>query len=167
MKKQRSYFLLVTGWGLILADLLLIPLLVVQNIAINRLFMEGRMDDATISAFNRIEVVFYSNLREFLAFFLLASLVLLVSAIALLRRKRWSLLSLSILLGVGIGGMALLSGSYWYYDYEVTLWPEPERNTRFVRNAFLIMGSLSLLFGWLIYKLNSPRIRRMFEPELS
>lgn len=80
MKKPRSYFLLLTGWGLILADLLLIPLLVVQNIAINRLFMEGRMDDATISAFNRVEVVFYSNLREFLAFFLLASLVLLASA---------------------------------------------------------------------------------------
>ena len=164
MKRPRSYFLPITGWLLILVSILLIPLLVMQNIALNQLFADGVMDDTTITAFNRLEITFYSNLREFLALMLLYALLLLMSAVALLRRRRWARISLTTLFLLALFGIALVILAYFYYDYQVTIWREAERNERFVRNSLMILGGSGLLLVWLIYKLNSPRILQKLKP---
>ncbi len=158
MKKKKSIFIPITAWIFILGAGLMLPLVVMQNIILHELFEAGTIDDATITAYNPVEVAFFSNLRFFLGLMGVLNLLFLIGSIALLKRRRWSRFLLSALLGLGILSLAILVGSFLGYDYEVTAWRDPERNRRFAIYFPLVSASLCLLMGWLIYKLNSARI---------
>lgn len=158
MKKKKSYFIPITAWVFILVSGLMLPLIVLQNIILHNLFAEGTIDDATITAYNPVEVAFFSNLRFFLGLMGVLNVLFLVGSVALLRRRRWSRFLLSALLGVGILSFCILLGSFLGFDYEVTASRDPERNRRFATYFLIIPVALCLLMGWLIYKLNSVRI---------
>ena len=116
------------------------------------------LTDYTITAFNPLEVVFYSNLRVFVSLLLTYNLLFLISSIALLRRRAWARISLSTLLGLVLLAMATVAAVYLTYDYEFTAWSDPERNRRFLRNAVAVALATGLLLIWLIYKLNTRKI---------
>lgn len=157
-KKTPSRFITITGWLFTLASGLYLPLAVLQTFAIFSMYSRGVLTDYTITAFNPLEVVFYSNLRVFVSLLLAFNLLFFISSIALLRRRAWARVSLSALLGLVLLTLAAVGAAYLSYDYEFTAWSDPERNRRFLRNA--VGGSLagSLLLLWVIYKLNSDKI---------
>ncbi len=157
-KRTPSLFISLTGWGFTLASGLYLPLAALQTFAIFSLYSQGVLTDYTITAFNPIEVVFYSNLRVFVALMLSYNLIFLISSIALLKRRGWARVSLSVLLGLALLSLGAVGAAYLRYDYEFTAWSDPERNRRFVRNAFAVALATSLLLLWLIYKLNTRKI---------
>ncbi len=157
-KRSRSVFISLVGWVFILISGLYLPLAGLQTYGIFSMYSRGLLSDDTITAFNTLEVAFYSNLRVFAILMLIYNLMFLISSIALLRRRNWARVSLSILLGLALLTLATVGAAYIWYDYEFTAWSDPERNRRFFQNAVSLAIAASLLMIWLIYKLNSPKI---------
>jgi len=157
-KKHPSLFIPFTGWIFTLASGLYLPLAFLQTFAIFSMYSRGLLTDYTITAFNPLEVVFYSNLRVFVALMLTYNLLFFISSIALLKRRNWARISLSVLLGLALLSLAAVGAAYLRYDYEFTAWSDPERNRRFLRNAVGGALAASLLLLWFIYKLNSRKI---------
>lgn len=157
-KKTPSRFIPITGWIFTLASGLYLPLAVMQTIGIFSMYSRGVLTDYTITAFNPLEVVFYSNLRVFVSLLLAYNLLFFISSIALIKRRGWARISLSALMGLALLVLAAVGAAYLRYDYEFTAWSDPERNRRFLRNA--VGGALgaSLLLIWFIFKLNSRKI---------
>jgi hypothetical protein len=102
--------------------------------------------------------------------FWLAALLTLVAAIGLLRRANWGRIMLIAMLAIGIvwnlGGMIiqgfLLSG---FPGTQARTFPDAEMNTMAIATvavAALFAIVLSVLFGWIIKRLISPRIRAEF-----
>ena len=146
------------AWIGILGSGLYLPLAILQNIGLYLMFARGSLTDHTVTAYNPLEVAFYSNLRLFGALLLAYNLLFFISSIALLRRRNWARISLSILLALALLVMITTAAAYFWFDYEITAWNEQEKNRRFVMMAFGLAGCGALLLAWLLYKLNSRKI---------
>lgn len=157
-KRTPSVFIPVMGWIFILISGLYLPLAGLQTYVIFSMYASGLLTDDTITAFNMLEVAFYSNLRVFASLLLTYNLLFFISSIALLRRRSWARVSLSILMGLVLVTLATLGAAYVWYDYTFTAWSDPERNRRFFRIVVGLGIAGSLLLIWLIYKLNSRKI---------
>lgn len=146
------------AWIGILGSGLYLPLAILQNIGLHLMFKRGLLTDHTVTAYNPLELAFYSNLRLFGALLLAYNLLFFISSIALLKRRNWARISLSILLALALLVLITVATAYSWFDYEITAWNEPEKNQRFVRMAFGLAMAVGLLLTWLLYKLNSRRI---------
>jgi len=146
------------AWICILGSGLYLPVAILQNVGLYFMFASGLLTDHTVTAYNPLEIAFYSNLRVFGALLLGYNLLFFISSIALLRRKNWARISLSILLGLALLVLMTTGAGYFWYDYEITAWNEPDKNRRFVRIALSLAFCMGLLLLWLLYKLNSRKI---------
>jgi len=146
------------AWIGILGSGLYLPLAILQNIGLHLMFARGSLTDHTVTAYNPLEVAFYSNLRLFGALLLAYNLTFFISSIGLLKRRNWARICLSILLALGLLVLITTGVAYAWFDYEITAWNEPEKNRRFVRTAFGLAVCLGLLLAWLLFKLNSRKI---------
>jgi len=146
------------AWIGILGSGLYLPLAILQNIGLHFMFARGLLTDHAVTAYNPLELLFYSNLRVFGALLLAYNLMFFIGSIALLRRRNWARICLSILLALVLLAMLTTGVGYFWYDYEITAWNEPEKNRRFVRIATSLAVGSSVLLCWLLYKLNSRKI---------
>ena len=157
-RKVPSVFIPMFAWIGILGSGLYLPLAVLQNIGLHLMFARGLLTDHAVTAYNPLEVAFYSNLRLFGALLLGYNLLFFISSIALLKRRNWARICLSMLMALALLVVVTVGAAVFGFDYEITAWNEPEKNRRFVRMAVGLAGCVILLLSWLLYKLNSRKI---------
>ena len=157
-RKVPSVFIPMFAWIGILGSALYLPLAILQNVGLHLMFAQGLLTDHAVTAYNPLEVAFYSNLRLFGALLLGYNLLFFISSIALLKRRNWARICLSMLMALALLVVVTVGAAVFGFDYEITAWNEPEKNRRFVRMAVGLAGCVILLLSWLLYKLNSRKI---------
>lgn len=168
---QRSTFVTVLAWLIIVFAGFATLVGLMQNIIIHtimpfdRLPMDGPGMDRMPGFFRFL----FSNVHLFFLSFLALSAVSLVSAIGLLKRKNWSRL---VFIGLFCLGILWNIAGVVLQQVMMSSMPSPSGappEFESVATAMLIFGvlfagALSALFGWLIFKLLSRRIRAEFSP---
>ncbi len=158
--RRRSPFILFWGWLFVLGSAFFLLISIRPNIFLYGLYEEGIVSDATFTAYNPIEVLFYSNLLFFTSLFSLLCLLWLLGAVGFLLRQKWSRLVLTVVMGLTSLVLLTVLATFLIYDYEITAWRDRQRNERFKILFPWALGLGSALLGWLIYKLNSPPVAR-------
>lgn len=168
---QRSTFVTVLAWLLIVFAGFATFIGIMQNIMIHTIMPIDRMP-ADAPGMERMPGIFrflFSNVRLFFLSFLVLSAVALVSAIGLLKRRNWSRLLFVGLFGLGIlwniAGVILQQVVISSMPTPAGAPPEFESAATFMLLfGVLFAAAFSALFGWLMFKLLSRRVRAEFLP---
>ena len=168
---QRSTFVTVLAWLLIAFAGFATLIGIMQNIMIHTMMPVDRLP-VDAPGMERMPGVFrfmLSNVQLFFLSFLVLSAVALVSAIALLKRKNWSRLVFIGLFGLGIlwniAGVVLQQVMMSSMPKPAGASPEFENAATFMLIfGVLLAAAFSALFGWLMFKLLSRRVRAEFLP---
>jgi hypothetical protein len=168
---QRSTFVTVLAWLLIAFAGFATLIGLMQNIMIHTVMPFDRLP-ADAPGMERMPGFFrflFSNVHLVFLSFLVLSAVALVSAIGLLKRKNWSRLVFIGLFGLGIlwniAGVVLQQVMMSSMSTPAGAPPEFENAATFMLIfGVLFAAAFSALFGWLMFKLLSRRVRAEFLP---
>ncbi len=161
---NKSNFITVLSWILIVLSGMGLLMSIMQNIVIN--FMFETPMPKSFSGETGIAGFISSNLNLFILIMAVLILISLISAIGLLKRKNWARIIYTGLFGLGIIYMVATIITQWtVMNNVVEHSPKDDFGNAFylVRifmTIFLI--GLSVLFGWLILKLNTNKIKKEF-----
>jgi len=174
---MRSTFVSVVAWVFIVLGGFSTLIAVLQNIMIAVVFPRAGMRQAMAQADNmqQMPAVFrflFDNFQLWFAAFLVLSLLTLVSAIGLLRRKNWARL---IFIGVMVIGVLWnVGGLVMMFFLAGTFPPMSDQTPQDIREQMELMQKIMLvvssliglavagLFAWIIKRLVSEDIRREF-----
>ncbi|UZR96142.1 hypothetical protein [Chondrinema litorale] len=164
MDNRNSTFVTVLAWVLIIFSGFGLVISIFQNILLNTTFPIEEFENAiTTDADDGIYTLIYSNFRLIIALVGLMILTFFISSIALLKRKNWSRISLSILFSIGILHMvfSILMQFYFIVGDEGLFDIGDPFFWGILFIAFFGISMISLLL-WLIFKLNSSKIKAEF-----
>ncbi|HPI88481.1 MAG TPA: hypothetical protein PK859_04170 [Spirochaetota bacterium] len=174
-ENTQSTFVTVLAWIFIIGSGLFTVMALMQNV-IFRIMFSGELmqqvvkdpaiDSNTAFGFNTI----FENFQYLFLVFLFISGFTLASSIGLLRRKNWARMFFIIVMGLGIFWNVICMGMFSFFSglmptAGVEGFDQFNRAMK-VMQAFVIAMAVgfSVLFGWIIYKLRSPQIKREFKP---
>ena len=172
---EKSKFVTVVAWIFIVGAGFATFISILQNIMINLTFPVENMSEALNDAkaqehipslfrflFSNIKIVFFS--------FLVISVTTFTSAIGLLKRKNWARIIFIVIMSLGI--LWNISGIIMQFSMFSSM-PIPEREMpnqfttmmNIMKIFTLVMAiGISILFGWIIKKLISLKIKAEFIP---
>lgn len=166
--EQRSTFVTVVGWvflvfsGIGLLEGIMFTLLPFDKLTAAMPQQPGapQVDPALMSHFMRGVGVFMT----------LVTLWVVLSCIGLIRRKNWARISFMVLMVISIGFclLYLLFGVLGALMMPAQIPNAQPGMAGFMRSMLVFMtilcGAFAALYGWILYKLNTERIRKEFEP---
>jgi len=165
-QNNRTNFTTVLSWILIVFSGIGLLMAIVQNILINLMFESSIQDGITHTSKGFTGFIF-SNLNIFV--FILGLLILLsfISALGLLKRKNWARIIYIILFVVGIIYMISFVLLQWgLMNSIIQHAPQEDFGSIFYLTRIfitVIILGLCVLFGWLIRKLTSVKIKAEFK----
>ena len=162
MEDNRSTFISVLSWILILLSGFALFMISIQNILINTIFPKSEIEKVLKEVTSLENYGFlFSNLEIIFIVLEIFVVIAFISSFALLKRKNWARLALSVIFGFGIVyvlGAMVLEWSFMFRsatEYGTLLILIEVLN-------FVFFISFSALLVWLIKKLNSPEIIEEF-----
>lgn len=175
---KKSTFVTVLAWIFIVGAGFTTFISILQNIMINLMFPVEKMNEAfnDPTTQEHIPLLFrflFSNIRIFFFSFLAVSATTFTSAIGLLKRKNWARIIFIVLMSLGI--LWNIAGVIMQFSMFPSM-PIPEEapdqfTTQFttmitiVKIFTIVMAvGVSILFGWIIKKLASDKIKSEFIP---
>ncbi len=171
---ERSTLVSVLAWIFILGGGFSTFVSILQNIIIRMMFEKAEFEETIAQAGQREDIPFFiqfifKNFDLIFLVFLLTSVVVLISAVALLKRKNWArvvfivLMSLGILWNIlGVVFQFTVFGSL-LETVENPLPAEFENMMNIIRFASVLTATaVSILLGFVIKKLCSPKIVKEF-----
>lgn len=175
-QQNKSTFVTVLAWIFIALAGFATFISVFQNIMIWTLFPVEEMNKAFESSPEQMPFFFkfmFANIRLFFFGFLVVSGTTLISAIGMLKRKNWGRLIFIFVMGLGIiynmsaliflNAMLTTMSDFSNTDIDTPIFI---MMTIMKIVTFVFVIAFSYLFGWLIYKLKSPKIRSEFVPAM-
>ena len=172
---NRSTFVTTLAWVFIILAGFATLISVLQNVMVNLMFPAQQMTESLKNAPPNMPAAFaflFSHIRLFFFSFLLVSVVCLVSAIGLLRRKNWARIIFIVILVLGIAWnifAVILQFTAFPFGQNLPSGPQAGQfNLMFnIMRAFTVVMvvGISLLFVWLIRKLASVKIKVEFLEE--
>ena len=173
-QQKKSTFVNALAWIFIALAGFATIISIFQNIMISVMFPMDEMNKAFESTQAQEQVPFFarfmfSNIRLFFLSFLAIAGTTLVSAIGLLKRKNWGrILFMAIMfLGVCWNIFSLVLQNLMFTSFPD--FPQSEMNAQFntmmtVMKVFTFVFAVgfSYLFGWIIFKLSSFKIKKEF-----
>jgi len=173
----RSSFVTVLAWIFIALAGFSSLISLLQNIMIHVMFRSGAMAAALQDTGNGppmggLAKFAFDHLQWIPAFFLGISLITLIAAIALLRRRNWGRLAFIAVMGIGIawelGSLAVMPFFFRSFTQLPGTVP-PDLRAQFSLLPKLMFGfsalvavALAVLFAWIIKRLASADIKREF-----
>jgi hypothetical protein len=173
-QQKKSTFVNALAWIFIVLAGFATFISILQNIMITVMFPVEEMNTAIGSAEAQEQVPYFakfmfSNIQFFFLSFLAISGTTFVSAIGLLKRKNWGRIIFMVIMGLGICWNIF---SLVLQNLMLTSFPDiphGEMSSQFntmmnVMKAFtfVFVVGISYLFGWIIYKLSSFKIKNEF-----
>lgn len=170
---QQSAFVTIVAWVFIVLSGFGTFIAVMQNITVHFLLPMDAMRDALQQSGDQAALLtrFASeHLQLYVSLLLLLTLLVLVAAIGLLRRKNWARISFMALMIVAIawnlGSLALQQ--FMLRDAAVQGTADLTRQTQGMTDVFNVFSiilavALSIAFGWIAWRLSRPAIRAEFE----
>ena len=170
----RSTFVTVTAWVFIVVSGLASLVSLLQNIVISVMLPADKMQQALSQSHGADEVpaivqFMLHNIQLLLVGFLLLALLSLTASIGLLRRKNWARIIFIALMGLGIlwniGGVVFNAVFFSsMVPVEAREMDEGFEIVRAIMLGFSVLMALvfSALFGWIMAKLLSKKIRDEF-----
>jgi len=179
--EPRSNFVTVVAWIFIALSGFTTLISILQNIMIGILFRAPdhafpTVDPATGKEFPWIFRFMFEHFQLFFLAFFVVSALTLAASIGLLRRKNWARLLFIALMGLGIAwnvaGVLMLFPMFSFFNEVADSAKQPGFADQFGL-AWKVMAGVNLLFvaafvwlfGWIIKRLASERIRREFAPQ--
>ncbi len=173
-QQEKSTFVSALAWIFIALAGFATMISILQNIMISVMFPIGDMNKALESSQGQEQIPFFfrfmfSNIRFLFLSFLAVSGTTFVSAIGLLKRKNWGRIIFMVIMGLGIcwNVLSLVLQSFMFSSFPD--FPHGEMNSQFntMMNVmkiftFVFAVGMSYLFGWIIYKLSSFKIKNEF-----
>ncbi|MEJ2648091.1 MAG: hypothetical protein P8016_06750 [Sedimentisphaerales bacterium] len=170
---ERSAFVTTLAIIFIVITGLATTALIFQNVFFSFIYGMPEVKDSLneqVSQGNMPELMgfIFSHMRVFLLCSLAASGAALTAAIGLLMRKNWARILFIIIMILAIAWQVFGFVSQWFIIPEI-----PNTNPQVGMNlnlvimfarvfSFFIAAGFCFLFGWIVYKLTSERIRREF-----
>ena len=174
--QPKSTFVTVLAWIFIVLAGFAMFISILQNIMITLIFPVEEMNQRLSShevqenmpAFANF---MFSNIRLFFFGFLVVSCATFISSIGLLKRKNWGRIIFIAIMSLGIAWniFALVLQQFMMPSMSEMPGP-PGSNFGVMMTIMRVFTSLmalgiSILFGWIIKSLVSPKIRKEFMPE--
>ncbi len=162
---QKSTFITVLSWIFIVLSGFASLISVIQNIIYHFLIKNEFNSEASLNSDTSFENFFFSNFGLILTITLVLIVYSFISSIGLLKRKNWARIS--------IIGLLALAVAYNFYSF-ISFYSLNEifdiRNLDSFARAFMILSliliiGLCSLFVWIIFKLNSKKIKAEFQSE--
>lgn len=175
--KPRSSFITVLAWIFIVLAGLTTFISILQNIMItamfpveemNRSFSDPDFQENVPTVFSYV----FSNIRVFFFGFFAISCATFISAIGLLKRRNWARIVFIIIMAAGIAWNIFALILQQIMIPEMAEMPGQigngfETMMTIMRVFFFVMAlGVSVLFGWIIKRLVSLKIRQEFMPEI-
>lgn len=172
----RSTFVTVLAWVFIVLAGFSTLITIMQNIMIRIMFSNAEMQKMMEQNRAEEQMPAFANfmIHHFDLFFLAAFIVSvlgLVAAIGLLKRKNWARIVFIVLLGLGIvwniGGIILQQIMMHSMRANMNIPPDVQQQMHVMQSFMTVISvffalAFSTLFGWIIWKLVSPDIRKEF-----
>jgi hypothetical protein len=170
MKNKRLIFIDVVGWILTIFSGIGLLIVTFQNIMINFIFPPDDLEKITnhVSSTEGISSFVFQNPKITIAILGLITLYAFMSSIAFLKRKEWARQSLIALFSIGILYNILSLIAQWSMMKSMNnsisqIDDNFERMSNFVYLFSVVFSAgLSIIFGWLIVKISSKKIREEF-----
>ena len=174
--QPKSTFVTGLAWTFIVLAGFATFISILQNIMITLMFPLEEMNESLTSPEAQENIpafanFMFSNIRLFFFGFLVVSCATFVSSIALLKRKNWGRIIFIAIMSLGIAWnlSALILQQLMMPSMSETPSP-PGSNFGVMMTimrvfSFLMALGVSILFGWIIKRLVSPKIRQEFLPE--
>jgi hypothetical protein len=173
-QQKKSNFVNVLAWIFIALSGFATLISILQNIMISVMFPIDEMNKAFEGAQAQEQIPYFAkfmfaNIRFFFLSFLAISGTTFVSAIGLLKRKNWGRIIFMVIMGFGIcwNIFSLVLQNLMFTSFPD--FPQGEMSSQFntMMNVmkiftFVFAVGLSYLFGWIIYKLSSFKIKNEF-----
>ena len=173
-QQQRSTFVNVLAWIFIILAGFATLISLLQNIMISVMFPVEEMNKAFSEPQVQQEMplfaeVIFSNLQLVFVIFFAVSSTTFVSAIGLLKRKNWGRIVFMVMMCLGIcwNVVALILQNAMFTSMPQI--PANQMDTQFGTMmtvmkvvTFVIAMGISYLFGWIIYRLSSDKIKAEF-----
>jgi hypothetical protein len=173
-QQKKSTFVNVLAWIFIVMAGFVTLISVLQNIMIFLVFPVDQMKETLNDSQTQEQIPFFarfmfSNIRLFFFGFFAISATTLVSAIGLLKRKNWGRIVFLAVMGIGIcwNIFSLVIQNMMFSSMPV--FPHEEIDSQFSTMmivmkiiTFIFAVGISYLFGWIIYKLCSAKIKAEF-----
>ena len=168
MQKQynRTNFITVLSWILIVFSGIGLLMSIVQNILIHLIFESSSQD-----GINHISKGFtgfiFANINVFIPILGILILLSFISALGLLKRKNWARIIYVILFLIGIIYLISIVVLQWGLMKSIVQQAPKEEfgNVFYLTHIFItvIILGLCVLFGWLIRKLTSKKVKTEFK----
>ncbi len=166
--KEKSIFITVLSWILIVITGFTLFISIIQNIAMYTMVNEGMFNNVEPSTGSVFTDFLFRNFKTIVILFGLITLLAFISAFGLLKRKEWARKTYVALFSIGILYMLILIVVQYFFNKDF--------NNDFLRNdhdfnrTILIMQNLTtafeigmgVLFGWLLSKIVSKNIKNEF-----
>jgi hypothetical protein len=175
VETQRSNFVTVLAWILIVLAGFATFIAVIQNVMLSFMLpmdqMQKAMNDPQTSeqipAFIRF---IFSNVRVFFLVFLGVSSITFISAIGLLKRRNWARIIFICIMALGIlWNVFGLLMQHWLFSSMQSEIPPGAAEPQFATMipvmrifSFILVIGMCVLFGWIIKKLASRKIKAEF-----
>ena len=166
--QNKSIFITVLSWILIVLNGFGLLISVLQNIMINVMFDRNVFNDISNSSEDFPNFIF-SYFNYIILLYGLIILYSFISSIGLLKRKNWARISYVVLFGIGALYMVTMMVYQWFFTQninDVFNSPNNDFDKMFLMmRVFTLILTLGLtgLFSWLITKLLSKNIRDEFK----
>lgn len=173
-EQKKSTFVSVLAWIFIVLAGFATLISILQNIMISYMFPVDEMNRAFESAQAQEQIpllakFMFSNIRFFFLSFLAIAGTTFVSAIGLLKRKNWGRMIFMLILGLGIcwNIFSLVLQNLVFTSFPDFSHGDMHSQFNTMMNAmkvfsFVVAVGISYLFGWIIYKLSSHKIKKEF-----
>ncbi len=165
MENKESNFITILAWILIIFSGLTFLMSIMQNVMLYTVFpiddMETNINQS--NDFDFVEFLF-SHIRLVVGLFTLIFLFFFISSIGLLKRRKWARISLIVLFFLAIIYTLFTSVFQWLYFYDFDIPNSNLQTFEILLTVFMFVFVLGIivLFGWLIKKLNSTKIKIEF-----
>jgi magnesium-transporting ATPase (P-type) len=169
---QRSTFVTVLAWIFIVMAGIGTFISILQNIMLYKMFPREEMNKAMqqpdlVDQMPTFAQFMFSHIELFFLAFLIVVTVTFISAIALLKRKNWARIVFIVIMSLGIMwnifGVIMQYIMFSSLPTEIIPPPEFESMMTIMKIASLIMATaFCVLFGWIIKKLSSAKIKAEF-----
>ncbi len=167
---QRSTFVTVLAWIFIVIAGIGTFISILQNIMLYKMFTSEEINKAMqqpdLDQMPTFVQFMLSHIESFFLAFLIVVTVTFISAIALLKRKNWARIVFIVIMSLGIiwNIFAIIMQYIMFASPPIeTIPPEFESMMTIMKIATLIMATtFCVLFGWIIKKLSSAKIKAEF-----
>jgi hypothetical protein len=165
-ENKKSTFITVLAWILIVLTGFSTLITIMQNIMVQLMFDKNEFRGGLDSPDEFPDIIF-ANFHVFMFLMGLIIIYSFISAIGLLKRKNWARISYVGLFGFGILYMLSMVGYQYVFFDNNSMWRSPMGK---IDPVFITMGiftliftlGMSFLFGWLIKRLTSGKVKQEF-----